>query len=76
MHWGHSKGTCARNFQFLTPPPPTFIPVCFTCTPPPQCTFTLVSYPPPHIKRSSTMLMMLFSNKKLGVKREKRREKN
>ena len=70
---GHSKSTFARNFQFLTPVPPLFVPVRFTCTPPPptpQRTFALASYPP--LKKSSATLMTVISNKKLaGEKREK-----
>ena len=53
---GHSKSTFARNFQFLTPLPPLFVPVRFTCTLPPQRTFTLVSYPLPPLKKVPRLL--------------------
>ena len=69
---GSFQSTFARNFQFLTPLPPLFVPVRFTCTPS-QRTFPLVSYPShPLSKKVPRRLWCLFWIKNWGVKREKR----
>ena len=46
VYGGHLKSTFAHNFEFLIPVPLLFVPIRFTCTPPPsEHTFALVGYP-------------------------------
>ena len=78
IHRGHSKSTFARNIQFLTPLPPLFVPVCFTCNPPspftPPNPSTYVRFselPSPLSKKVPQRLWRLFRIKNRGVKRER-----
>ena len=65
---GHSKSTFARNFQFLTPFPPLFVLIRFTCTP--SSTYVRFSDLSPSLQKSSAMLMN-FRMKDREVKIEK-----